>query len=831
MRRQLIRAGALALGMGFLFIGQARALITADYPLHDAIAIHNHIVMAKVEKFDADKKRMILVFGDSLKKEKPSYERVAVSFERPDEDGQKDHVPQMMKRLANDLPVVVFIEARKKRQTIMAYSNGTWFRVQYEGQEPGKEPWRFLHCETYLRRTFKGTTDEMRQVIVDDLAGKKPAPKTNPKEEPGFGPEVKTKTGARFITGGPVFAVIPTVAIGGPLAILSMLFPTLFGKPKEILNRYLALLTVTSIDCVIYLTGFFCEKWIKGHWWGTPVALWSYMTVVALLGMVWAWRRHKAQGLTASAQLPQKGEIIGFQILSLVGLVLIPYWFGTGELFKSGEGYLLTAAVIWSGMLGIFYLRRAAARQPDGKTAFPLEGIMLAGLTLASVGMVYLLLPSASAANSNRGGEVVIDNSSGSQVQVENGAWNAPQFKGVAWTFPHKGKGTMDSTPLVTDKYIYVAVKIPGGFNNYGKVYCIDRATSKEVWSFDDDEDMKAVFSTPCLADGRLYVGEGYHQDKQCKLYCLDAETGKKLWDFPTKSHTESSPTVANGKVYVGAGDDGLYCLNAKTGEKIWNYPNVHVDAAPAVVGNRVYCGSGVGDVYKDTAIFCLDGDSGKEVWRVPTELPVWGSPTADRGLVFFGLGNGNFIEDADKPAGAVWCVDAPKGQRLWSYEVPNGVLNRPAVDRQNVYFTCRDGHCYAVDRLEGRLRWKRNLGSPVVAAPAVVACPHCGNGHSVYAVARGGLVFCLDSSSGHVAWKFDVAQDSGKKPQLFSSPRVFVSQDGKEERRRIYFGTGLDTLAEWHAVLYCLEDRLPGAGASEHARAEGAKADRVAGQ
>jgi outer membrane protein assembly factor BamB len=524
--------------------------------------------------------------------------------------------------------------------------------------------------------------------------------------------------------------------------------------------------------------------------------------------------------------LPQKGEIIGFQVLSFLGLVLIPYWFGTGELLKSGREFLVVAIVIWSGMLGILYLRRVAARAPDAKTALPLEGAMLTGLAIASAGMVFLLRPSASANTDVVARPSLIDDSG------EQGTGNVPKLLGVAWTFPHKGAGTMDSTPLVTDKHIYVAVKIPGGFDNYGKVYCLDRATSKELWSFDDDGEMKAVFSTPCLAEGRLFVGEGYHQDKKCKLYCLDAATGKKVWELPTKSHTESSPTVADGKVFIGAGDDGLYCVDAKSGEKIWNYPNVHVDAAPAVAGKRVYCGSGVGDIHKETAIFCVDAETGKEIWRMPTDLPVWGSPAVDGDFVYFGIGNGNFIEDADKPAGALWCVKAQSGQRIWEYPTPNGVLARPALDQKTVYFTCRDGNCYAVDRGEGKLRWKRPLGSPVVAAPALAGgCPHCGSGQSVYAIASKGQVYCLDSLSGAVAWSFDVAADSKKKPQLFSSPRVFVTQDKKGERRSIYFGTGLDSLAEWHASLYCLEDRLQAGSGAAHAEAERPKATGFAGR
>src|SRR5205807_2793390 len=103
-----------------------------------------------------------------------------------------------------------------------------------------------------------------------------------------------------------------------------------------------------------------------------------------------------------------------------------------------------------------------------------------------------------------------------------------------------------------------------------------------------------------------------------CKLYCLDADTGAKVWDFQTASHTESSPCVAGGWVYFGAGDDGLYCLDAATGAKAWHLnAGLHVDANPVAAGGRVHCGSGVGDTYKETCVFCLDAATGKELWRV----------------------------------------------------------------------------------------------------------------------------------------------------------------------------------------------------------------------
>src|SRR6185437_3397068 len=96
-----------------------------------------------------------------------------------------------------------------------------------------------------------------------------------------------------------------------------------------------------------------------------------------------------------------------------------------------------------------------------------------------------------------------------------------------------------------------------------------------------------------------------------CNVYCLDAATGKRIWAAPTKSHTESSPAVVGGKVYVGAGDDGVYCLNAATGKPVWHFPGCHVDVSPAVAGGKAFVGSG----YGRTAALALDANTGKPLW------------------------------------------------------------------------------------------------------------------------------------------------------------------------------------------------------------------------
>src|SRR5207302_8287917 len=139
------------------------------------------------------------------------------------------------------------------------------------------------------------------------------------------------------------------------------------------------------------------------------------------------------------------------------------------------------------------------------------------------------------------------------------------------------------------------------------------RATGKAVWKFDDGGKMQHMYSSPCVAGGRLFVGEGMHANFVCKLYCLDAATGRKLWDYRTSSHIESTPCAAGGRVYVGAGDDGVYCFDAASGQVCWHFQDpVHVDSTLAVVGNCVYGGSGVSRRHRVTEVFCLDARDGR---------------------------------------------------------------------------------------------------------------------------------------------------------------------------------------------------------------------------
>jgi outer membrane protein assembly factor BamB len=379
----------------------------------------------------------------------------------------------------------------------------------------------------------------------------------------------------------------------------------------------------------------------------------------------------------------------------------------------------------------------------------------------------------------------------------------APAGVDVVWMFEARERGAIVATPAIAGDRIFLGIVHDTPLKSRGAVYCLDRDTRQVIWTFDDGGKMQPMYSSPCLAAGRVYIGEGMHGNYVCKFYCLDASTGRKLWDSKTTDHIESTPCVADTRVFFGAGDDGMYCLDAESGRQIWHFRrDLHIDASPTVVGNRVYCGSGTSRLNKTTEFFCLDAATGAVIWQRMTDLPVWSAPIVSDGGIYVALGNGRVDQSArppEKPAGEVLCVDEKTQQQRWRFDLGDGVLASCAVDSAGVFFGSRDGFIYALDRETGLLEWRSDLGSPVVTRPAL-------SGDSLYVVSSAGSVVCLKSESGAALWSFDMARRSQMTPRSYSSPCALDSPD-ESGHRRIFVGTELRNPVSSAAVLFQLRD------------------------
>jgi outer membrane protein assembly factor BamB len=123
-----------------------------------------------------------------------------------------------------------------------------------------------------------------------------------------------------------------------------------------------------------------------------------------------------------------------------------------------------------------------------------------------------------------------------------------------------------------------------------------------------------------------------------------------------------SSPTVANGTIYVGgmgnrsAGVGGVIkAVNASNGSQVWaRIASAQVRSSPTVAGGTVYVGAQDGNAY------AFDAEDGSEVWRFETERGFLSSPTVVDGIVYIG---------SRWPGNELHALDAEDGSEYWSYQ------------------------------------------------------------------------------------------------------------------------------------------------------------------
>ncbi|HMK85012.1 MAG TPA: PQQ-dependent dehydrogenase, methanol/ethanol family [Steroidobacteraceae bacterium] len=162
---------------------------------------------------------------------------------------------------------------------------------------------------------------------------------------------------------------------------------------------------------------------------------------------------------------------------------------------------------------------------------------------------------------------------------------------GFAWDYDLGTNRGQESTPLVIDGVMYAT-------SNFGRVYALDAASGKEIWTYDPHIDGQWARYACCDAvnrglvafEGRLYVGalDGW-------LHALDARTGQLLWKVDAligreqhKPYTlTGTPLLAGDLIIVGnagadfAGARGyVTAYDVRSGEQRWRFFTVPRDPA-----------------------------------------------------------------------------------------------------------------------------------------------------------------------------------------------------------------------------------------------------------
>jgi outer membrane protein assembly factor BamB len=113
----------------------------------------------------------------------------------------------------------------------------------------------------------------------------------------------------------------------------------------------------------------------------------------------------------------------------------------------------------------------------------------------------------------------------------------------------------------------------------------------------------------------------------------------------------------------------------------------------PTIDGDNVYVGVG-------GRVFCVDKATGNKKWQYPLIEPIDGyfksSPIVAGGLVIAAATNKT-----------IYAIDPAKGEKVWSYEAPGGVLGNPVLAGKYVVFNLDGKELMAVDATDGKPAWE----------------------------------------------------------------------------------------------------------------------------
>lgn len=256
--------------------------------------------------------------------------------------------------------------------------------------------------------------------------------------------------------------------------------------------------------------------------------------------------------------------------------------------------------------------------------------------------------------------------------------------------------------------------------NKYGNMKAVRLSDRKVLWERVRDPKQKgSPTDTTALAydQGRVFAA---FEDGD--LAAVNTETGRTVWKRNLHAHLESSPLAVDGDLYLGDDKRDLVALRASDGKILWrfNSPGA-IKASPSHHDGRVY----VADY--EASMYCLDAGSGHVLWRTNTsEVPPFGdggfysSPAIAFGHVY-----------AARDDGTVYAFDEKTGKVDWSFRTHNYIYGSPAVAQApgtppSVYIGGYDEHLYALDALDGRQRWRFDVGGAVPGTAVVI-------GHTVY--------------------------------------------------------------------------------------------------
>jgi len=226
----------------------------------------------------------------------------------------------------------------------------------------------------------------------------------------------------------------------------------------------------------------------------------------------------------------------------------------------------------------------------------------------------------------------------------------------------------------------------------------------------------REVFSWPAVVNGVVYAAGGHSvaetdwskpfEYMKNSVFALSTENGDLIWYRDIGPFTSSSPTVANGTVFIASDHGNVYALNAENGDTIWERDLIpgtddlmYDMSSPTVVDNKVLVATHYGYVY------ALRKENGEIMWEKKVDEHIGSSIAVENGKLFV-ASNGNGW------SAHLSALNIENGEILWTYPFDNDLSGTsPTVAYIKVFAVTTKGRVYSVYAENEGLCWKYEFG------------------------------------------------------------------------------------------------------------------------
>jgi len=317
--------------------------------------------------------------------------------------------------------------------------------------------------------------------------------------------------------------------------------------------------------------------------------------------------------------------------------------------------------------------------------------------------------------------------------------------------------------------------------------------------------------STPAIArDGTVYVGFSTNNatpDAQGTLYALQAPSAGidpiVLWSVDLgPGRQTSSPTLGpDGTIYAMGGEgrlsaiapDGTIKWTAQTGPVLKSTPALARDGTVFVpsMNGKLYA---VAPPAANAPAAAASQASIKWTFRF-AEYPGSGSTVVSHSPPAGADGIGSGASPTIGPDGTIYVgannsnfyAITPDGRLDWMFQAEReiaGIWSTAALsaDNSTLYFGANRGGLYAVNRVDGTLKWQYSIVGSIYSSPALDATDTLYTGSTV------GHIFAIDGLSGRLIFDYDAHAPIWTAPAIRPDGSLVVAD---REGRVLLLGEG----------------------------------------